>query len=324
MLSEKNGIWKINNTEIKLREKTERNKKSWIGNIGLVVLLGCLLNFGAVYAHQTILQQGIAESVLRFHVLANSDSEEDQAVKLEVRDAVLNWINEEMIAQIEADTVELPGEQDEKIASYELANDNKVKIEAFLQENMENIVAVADQVLEECGMPYRASAKIEQCYFPDRTYGECTFPAGWYDALRICLGEAKGHNWWCVLYPRLCFADCLYVVDEPEAAKTETSRITAQDGMVSEANRTTTQDGTESEASGTIAQDGTKLVANGATAQEGMESAENGMVVQAETVSVDENQLKELEAVLTVEEYECLLQSPTEWKIGWRWLKFWE
>lgn len=344
------------------KRKTGWNKKSWIENLGVVILLGCLLNFAAVSAHQTILQQGIAESVLRFHVLANSDSTEDQAVKLEVRDAVLTWINEKMMAQAEEDavgqvkeqakeqkkdqtkqqmlvqseayTMEFTGEQGGKTATCELANDNKAKMEAFLQENIENIVAVADQVLEEYGMPYRASAKIEQCYFPDRTYGDCTFPSGWYDALRICLGEAEGHNWWCVLYPRLCFADCLHAVTEETEYATESvmmqegvesieNRMTVQDETSSMENRMTAQNGTESAANRTIVPDEMECEVSGTTAQDGTESEANGMNAQSEAVSVDEEQLQELEAVLTVEEYECLLQSPGQWKIGWRWLKFW-
>ena len=84
----------------------------------------------------------------------------------------------------------------------------------FLKSHLPEIEAVANQTLVGRHQSYRATAAIETVYFPERTYGTCTFPAGWYEALRIRLGEAKGHNWWCVLYPRLCFTDCLHAVVE--------------------------------------------------------------------------------------------------------------
>ena len=164
-----------------------------------VLVCALALNPGVSAAQRAILQQGIAEEVLRFHVLANSDSDEDQAVKLLVRDAVLEWTREEL-ALLEGETTK----------KSELR---------FLSEHLAGIEEVANRVLKEQGLPYRAHASVENCYFPARSYGSCTFPAGWYDALRVSLGEAKGHNWWCVFYPGLCFSDCLHaVVDRDELA----------------------------------------------------------------------------------------------------------
>ncbi len=179
------------------------------GNLGgtIICVLVCalVLNLGVSAAHRTFLQQGIAEEVLRFHVLANSDSEEDQSVKLLVRDAVLEWIKNV--------------KQGEGQAEQKDTDSGKESELRFLSEHLSGIEETANRVLEEQGMPYRAQASVENCYFPERTYGNCTFPAGWYDALRIRLGAAKGHNWWCVLYPSLCFSDCLHaVVDDGELA----------------------------------------------------------------------------------------------------------
>ncbi len=181
-------------------------KNDWIKTIICVLACALVLDLGVSAAHRAILQRGIAEEVLRFHVLANSDSEEDQEVKLLVRDAVLEWID------IERNNGNGQAERKD--------TDNAKESElCFLSEHLSEIEESANRVLEEQGMSYQAQASIENCYFPERAYGDCTFPAGWYDALRIRLGEAKGHNWWCVLYPGLCFSDCLHaVVDEDELA----------------------------------------------------------------------------------------------------------
>jgi stage II sporulation protein R len=163
------------------------------------------LYLGVAAAHQEMVQQGIAREVLRFHVLANSDSEEDQAVKYLVRDAVLDWLSENM---------DDAGKDEE---------------EQFLAVHLADLEAKADAVLMEQGCSYRAKAELRRCYFPDRTYGTCTFPAGWYEALRIRLGEAQGQNWWCVLYPSLCFSDCLHAVVAEEDLDKIKSVLTAEE-----------------------------------------------------------------------------------------------
>lgn len=194
-----------------------------------------VLHIGVSAAHRAILQRGIAEEVLRFHVLANSDSEEDQEVKLLVRDAVLEWISTERSDENDLpDVPENGAEQTNEMSETAVCEtDNTGKTTAkpkeeqakrkdtdsekeselrFLSEHLGEIEQVANRVLAEQNLPYQAAVSVENCYFPERTYGDCTFPAGWYDALRIRLGEAKGHNWWCVLYPGLCFSDCLHAV----------------------------------------------------------------------------------------------------------------
>jgi stage II sporulation protein R len=176
-----------------------------------VVILWFLLFLGVTAAHHTLLQQGIAEEVLRFHVLANSDREEDQAVKYLVRDEVLEWLNVQM---------------EETTAGSEMDRETELQ---FLSAHLDEIESVADRVLAQNGFSYTAHAQLESCYFPARTYGDCTFPAGWYEALRILLGEGQGQNWWCVLYPRLCFTDCLHAVVEDEEMDKIKSVLTAEE-----------------------------------------------------------------------------------------------
>lgn len=140
------------------------------------------------------LQPGIADKILRFHVLANSDSKEDQEVKKKVRDAV-GAMMEPRLAE----------------------SRNLEETEAIVQRSMENIVEVATETLEENGYHYGASARLANVKFPVKSYGAYTFPAGEYEALQVTLGEGEGHNWWCVLYPNMCFRGSVYEVPSDEA-----------------------------------------------------------------------------------------------------------
>lgn len=130
------------------------------------------------------LQQHLAGEVLRFHVVANSDSDEDQKLKLQVRDAVLDYFADEM-----------PESGDASQAA------------AWAREHTDEIEEVGRETLAEAGSDETVSAAVTTCFFPDKTYGDVTFPAGNYEALRVEIGAAEGHNWWCVLYPNLCFLD---------------------------------------------------------------------------------------------------------------------
>lgn len=123
----------------------------------------------------------LRESVLRLHILANSDSEEDQRLKLCVRDALLEH------------SEELFGE-----------SDDLEEAEAAALEAMPEIIAIAEETLREQGCCSPVTAKLTDMTFDERVYGDITMPAGEYRALRIEIGAAKGHNWWCVMYPPLC------------------------------------------------------------------------------------------------------------------------
>lgn len=140
------------------------------------------------------LQPGIADKILRFHVLANSDSKEDQEVKKKVRDAVGAMMEPRLAGST-----------------------NLEETEAIVQRSMENIVEVATETLEENGYYYGASARLANVEFPVKSYGAYTFPAGEYEALQVTLGEGEGHNWWCVLYPNMCFRGSVYEVPSDEA-----------------------------------------------------------------------------------------------------------
>lgn len=143
-----------------------------------------------------MLQPSIASKILRFHVVANSDMQEDQAVKERVRDAVGLYLKPLLE---EAEDLE--------------------ETKQIVDENMDDIIAVAERTLQENGYDYSVSARITRTDFPEKSYGMYTFPAGEYEALQIVLGEGEGQNWWCVLYPNMCFRGSVFEVVEEEAGE---------------------------------------------------------------------------------------------------------
>lgn len=155
---------------------------------------------------ENLLQHEIAEKILRFHVLANSDDEIDQDVKLKVRDAVGKYI-------------------EPKLAETKDLNETKLIVE----NEIDNIVKVANQTLEDNGFSYRATAAIKETDFPEKTYGNYTFPAGKYQALQIILGNGQGHNWWCVLYPNMCFRGSVYEIVSTEAEESLREVLTEEE-----------------------------------------------------------------------------------------------
>lgn len=142
----------------------------------------------------SLFQPSIASKILRFHVLANSDTDADQSVKEEVRDAVGLYLK--------------PFLKDAKSLK---------ETKQIVNDNMTGIIQVAENTLAENGYNYEVSARITNADFPEKTYGAYTFPAGEYEALQIVIGEGKGQNWWCVLYPNMCFRGSVFEVVEEEA-----------------------------------------------------------------------------------------------------------
>lgn len=176
-----------------LRENTRRGLGARLLFAGALILLSAFTAVTSVKAvREYRLQQGIAEKILRFHVRANSDSKEDQELKLKVRDAVGALLGGEL-------------EQAENL-------EESMRI---VEEHQDDIIHTAEAVMEQEGYDYAVEAYLAEVDFPVKTYGSYTFPAGKYEALEIVIGAGAGHNWWCVMYPNMCFADSVYeVVDE--------------------------------------------------------------------------------------------------------------
>lgn len=144
----------------------------------LALFVACLV-CTALWAEAT--QVRLASQVIRLHVLANSDSEEDQALKLEVRDRVL-----------ETTSALLAGETEPQAAAV------------LLDQHLDDIAQTAAQEISAQGHDDRIEVRLEQTWFPTRQYQGISLPAGNYLALRVLIGAAEGHNWWCVVFPNLC------------------------------------------------------------------------------------------------------------------------
>lgn len=156
----------------------------------LIILLFILSGCSPVETESNSLElvqlnyEDIADKLIRFHVIANSDSKEDQELKLKVRDEV-----------IEALSVKL--------------KDSKSLEEAriLLEDNMDYVSSVAKKVIEENNYNYDIKTTLSKENFPDKIYGDYIFPQGNYEAFRVVIGEGSGQNWWCVMFPPLCFVD---------------------------------------------------------------------------------------------------------------------
>lgn len=168
----------------KMNEKSIGKKNMIRGCLFFIIIAGSIMIWQRYTSHkiqQNKIQQNLKNNLIRFHVRANSDSRFDQACKLKVRDAVIGKVSQMMDG---ADTKE----------------------EAFyiLKIQKNRIKNTAQEILKKEGVKQKVTVHFVQEKFPEKSYGQYTFPEGIYDALRIDLGEAKGHNWWCVMFPDLC------------------------------------------------------------------------------------------------------------------------
>lgn len=133
----------------------------------------------AITAYSDGIQEDLQDNLVRLHIIANSDSAEDQNVKLTVRNAILEKISEKI----------------ESISKEEITG------------NLDEIEEIANETLKENGFTYSAKAVYGKFDFPEKKYKDMTLPAGEYYGVRVILGSGEGHNWWCVMYPPLCVSD---------------------------------------------------------------------------------------------------------------------
>lgn len=156
-------------------------------NLKMVIILTFLLflysSICAISYAQNI-STDVANSVFRLHVIANSDTEEDQNLKYMVRDNLLKYMNS-------------------------ICENCKTKEDAIavVEKNKTAFEQIAMNTIKEEGYDYCVNINIGNFEFPTKDYGDISLPAGYYDALRVEIGEAKGRNWWCVMFPPLCFVD---------------------------------------------------------------------------------------------------------------------
>lgn len=164
-------------------------RKVIIAGIAVLFVSLVVVFYQRAEAEQENIQQGIANEIIRFHVLANSDTVIDQGVKLDVKNKVVKELQKDL-------------------ADVSTVNEARMVISSKL----DDIEHMAEDVLKQKGFDYEATVQLTKDYFPVKAYGDLVFPQGDYEALEIKIGKAKGKNWWCVLFPSLCFVDQTYQV----------------------------------------------------------------------------------------------------------------
>ncbi len=188
--------------------KKMSDEKKCVLCLALVILMGFILFY--TYIGDS---QNQYEGIVRLHVLANSDTVEDQALKLKVRDAVIEYMEKQ-------DDLNSAGEA-----------------RKYLSENLNRLEKIAEGVIASEGYDYSARADLGVRYIPEKAYGGITFPAGNYEALNITIGRGEGENWWCVLFPPLCLLEEGTATDDEVVSGDEASEGNNDDEGSSEARK---------------------------------------------------------------------------------------
>ena len=153
----------------------------------------------SAYSYSYAVNETLSNNVFRLHVIANSDNEEDQNLKYKVRDELIKYME-----------------------TLTTSSNTKEEIIQIANNHLEDFKTIAENVIKENGFDYDVNVEIGNFSFPTKQYGDISFPAGFYDALKVQIGEAKGQNWWCVMFPPLCFVDVTSgVVPEESKANLE-------------------------------------------------------------------------------------------------------
>lgn len=167
--------------------------KIFIAVLLMLVLAAWLLT----YTYAEDVNAGLSQNLVRLHVVANSDSASDQALKLKVRDAIIEFMKD-------------------KLAESKSINETRT----IINDNLKNIEEVSNEIIKKNKSDYGVKATMGNYAFPTKTYGDIALPAGEYQALKVVIGDGEGANWWCVLFPPLCFIDATHGAI-PESVKQE-------------------------------------------------------------------------------------------------------
>lgn len=173
-----------------------------------IIILSILLLtyiFINAYTYSNIISENISKNVFRLHIIANSDQEEDQKLKYAVRDSIIDYMN------------------------YLCQNSSsKEETISIISSHLNDFKNLADKIILKEGFSYHANVELGNFKFPTKSYHDITFPAGFYDALEIKIGKASGKNWWCVLYPSLCF------INATDSVLTNESKLQLKNSMSEE------------------------------------------------------------------------------------------
>ncbi len=159
-------------------------EKKFNKNVILLIILIFIFLVISAISYVSAVSRDLSSSVFRLHVIANSDSKDDQELKYKVRDALIDYMN--------------------KLC---LNVSNKSEAIAIANDHIDDFRHIALDVISENNYNYDVSIEIGNFEFPTKSYGDISLPSGYYDALRVKIGSASGQNWWCVMFPPLCFVD---------------------------------------------------------------------------------------------------------------------
>jgi len=171
----------------------------------VIFILFIIYTLLSVFSYSNAVTSDISNSVFRLHVIANSNSKEDQDLKYSVRDALIQYMN--------------------SICANISSKEDAIKL---VTENKDEFYNIAKKVVSDKGFNYNINIQIGNFSFPTKHYGDISLPAGFYDAIKVEIGSASGQNWWCVMFPSLCF------VDVSQGIVPEESKLELQDNMEEE------------------------------------------------------------------------------------------
>lgn len=187
-------------------EEMMKEKLKKAGFVSAVLFVCGLMYFYGKATDEQKMQREIAKEVIRLHVVANSDSGEDQKLKLEVKEEILSLLREQM-------------REDQTVTAAQQT----------IRDHLDEIEEAAGRYIRDRGYDYPVKAELGTCYFPVKEYGDLTFPAGEYKALKVNIGKSEGKNWWCVMYPTLCFVDSTYQVVPDESKEKLKDNLTEEE-----------------------------------------------------------------------------------------------
>jgi len=179
-------------------------KKFILTSISIIIIISVVLNGTKIATKAT--QSDIADKLIRFHVIANSDDKIDQGLKLKVRDSVLKYVSP-------------------KLEACKSINESRI----IINNEDKNIKKIAENVINKNGFKYSIVTTLSQEYFPVKSYGNITLPQGEYEAYRIIIGNGSGQNWWCVMFPPLCFVDITKGAVSYEKNESEMKEVLSED-----------------------------------------------------------------------------------------------
>lgn len=185
--------------------KMTGTKKVWVKTLTAVVLTAMFIMGIVFVSYSENVSSGLADNLVRLHVIANSDSPEDQQLKRDVRDVVINYMKNKLkdVKDIEAT---------KKIISH----------------NSGAIKSIAVKEIKRQNKSYDVEVMLGNYPFPTKVYGDVSLPAGNYQALRVVIGEGEGQNWWCVLFPPLCFVDATHGT-VPDSVKEDLRKVLTEE-----------------------------------------------------------------------------------------------